>query len=262
MLIPEIIQRAVGGQLKFDFIESSITALAGDSLSTIGGRARADSADGCFHFHFISRGPLPEEWPGLLEPAADAGGGAPRFRLEGIERGSAGWSGSTSVLRLTSTAAGTSIHGQVREWSRSDARAVHLSFERVVVAGRLNYPARSSGARGRQVRTAAISCARMDVNFRCYGNYTEISATSDTGCVPPGFAECATAALAECLQQPVEWVYREHHSDSRRNITVRAAQSAARFDAGVQQACARGYGEFWDAYTRKLSTRLNAYNEA
>lgn len=62
MLIPELIKHVVAGNLRFDFIESTLTIFDGTSLTSLKGHGSADAANGWFHYQFLSHAPISEEW--------------------------------------------------------------------------------------------------------------------------------------------------------------------------------------------------------
>ncbi len=257
MLVTDIVQRAVSGRLRFDFIESTITAMNGGGLSSQKGRAHCDPGDGCFLYHFQPRGSFRDEWIGeggyfnIDEPSAVL------FNLAGVERSSSTWIANDVQLRLARGSNGLAVHGHVHEWTRIDERSVQSSFTRVIVPGHFLYPTTVRHAAGHHTRGAIVSVDTLRLEFRDYGDYTEISAIN-TAELPENFAECAVSALARVLDRPLAWVYRERHSNRHRIITVQHREPA--MNAGAQSDAAGtplpGYNAFWNSYSEELTALL------
>ncbi|HEX7046066.1 MAG TPA: hypothetical protein VF275_00650 [Gammaproteobacteria bacterium] len=257
MLIPELIKRAVVGEQRFDFIESSISMSDGKMLSSLKGEGHADPGDSCFHFR--SRTPLPDKWKQYGDPAN--AGATPDsglvFRADGIERGSASWTGIATGLRVIQ---GRAIHAKVSEWSRADERSVHLSFTRVVIPGRLGYPVTVRHSAGHNARMASIDWENVRIDFRDYDSYTEVCAYSSTE-LPVYFAESVVHVLGKMLDRQVGWIYRERHADNHRVISVKALSSGMRdglsADTGPSSSnSTSSYQKFWQSCARELAALL------
>lgn len=257
MLIPELIKRAVVGEQRFDFIESTISMSDGKMLSSLKGQGHADPGDSCFHFHFRSRTPFPEKWTQYGDPgnADTTQGSGLVFRVDGVERGSASWTGIATGLRVVQ---GQAIHAQVHEWSRSDERSVHLSFTRMVIPGRLGYPVTVRHSAGHNARMASIDWENVRIDFRDYDSYTEVCAYSATE-LPVYFAESVVHVLGRMLERQVGWIYRERHADNHRVISVKALPSDMHtpHDANPSSSnSTSNYRKFWQFYARELAALL------
>lgn len=254
MLVPEVIKHAVAGNLHFNFIETTITAKNQGNLSSLKGRGHARPDDGHFHYKFIPRCPLMKEWTdpsGFLQQDPLESG--IRFSIKGTERDSAHWSAKADSLRLARSSSGIVIRGNVREWCSFDTRAVGASFMRAIVPGKNLYPVSSQTVAGTRARHASVDVDDMRVEFRDYGQYTEIFA-QDSGELPRGLADKAVDALAGVLKQPVELVYKEEHFNAQRHVCVRQAnpQTHCPTEDGESTAV-ENYGAFWNRYSAELS---------
>ena len=258
MLIPELIQRAIAGQLRFDFIEATVTALDGPVLSSMKGRGHADPADSSFQFHFLPRGPFVDAWTrdgGYLDAESDC-----RFVIAGVERGSATWTAQTTAFRRISGVQGPALVARTGEWSRTDERSVHSSFMRLVIPGRHLYPTTVRHLAGGDARTASVSLDGVDVSFRDHRQYTEICATG-TGELADHFPACVVYAFAHVLGYPVSWVYKEWHKDRRRQMTVRLADAPVYAPAATDSFAdisGRRYRDFWADYASILESTVAA----
>lgn len=262
MLVTDIVRRSVAGNLRFDFIESTITASSGRVLSSQKGRAQADPVDGCFIYHFQPRGTFRDDWinaGGYFDrashpPESDA---AVVFNLSGVERNSATWTARAVELRMTRGAEGMAVHGRVKEWTRVDEHSMSSSYMRVIVPGEHLYPTTVRHAPGYHTRGAAVAIDAARVEFRDYGGYTEISAINASE-LPERFPEHAVAALARVLERPLDWVCKEQHRNRRRIVTVQrpAALPAANPASDAAGTSAMSYHDFWQAYADELATLL------
>lgn len=259
MLVTDIVQRAVAGSLRFDFIESTITAMRGGTLSSQKGQASCDLADGVFLYHFQPRGELRDDWlvpGGYLD--MDAQDDSTVFHLEGVERSSSTWTARALQLRLVRSLSGATIHGRVKEWSRADERSAHSSFARVIVPGHYLYPTTVRHAPGNNTRGAAVSFEGMSIEFRDYGHYTEISAVNAAE-FSESFPDVAVAALARVLETSLNWVYKEQHRRKQRIITVQQPSNPAAVlsvDTAGSRPPGISYSEFWRAYREELAALL------
>ena len=257
MLVPEVIQHAVAGNMNFNFIETTITASVAGTLSTQKGKGHAHPDDGHFNYKFIPRGPLQHDWLKtggyLAAMRKDV-----RFCIKGTERNSARWAARTDSLRLVRNGSGFVVRGVVKEWCSVDSRAVSSSFMRAIVPGKHLYPAKTSPAGGANARSASVRVDEIQVEFRDYGNYTEIFA-QDNGRLPGGLADKVVDALAGVLGRRMELVYKEEHVGDRRHVCVRQAP----FDNGHHQASqdrlvTGDYAKFWEHYSERLSALCQA----
>lgn len=262
MLVTDIVQRAVAGNLRFDFIESTITVSNGRTLSSQKGRAQADPVDGCFMYHFQPRGALRDEWVragGYFDLAAPPD--APEhegvvFSVAGVERNSALWTARAVRLRMTRSAEGNMIHGRVKEWTRADDHSVNSSFMRVIVPGEYLYPTTVRHAPGYHTRGAAVTIDGARIEFRDYGGYTEISAINASE-LPELFPEHAVAALARVLERPLDWVCKEQHRNRRRIITVQRPENTGSVPLpDVGDTSTANYHDFWQTYAEELAALL------
>lgn len=240
--------RAIGGDLRFDFIESTVSIVEQGSLTTLKGRGRSEPAHDHFHFHFLPRAPFSDEQRRRLhdEPGR-------RFHLFGTERGSASWTATAATLRVVKGAQGPALHADVPEWTREDGRSVHASFSRLVIPGPCGYPVIEQNTPGGEARTAAVNCAGIRIDFRDHGHYTEICANGPSD-APEHLADAIAATLREMLDHAVRWIYREQHLNSRRRISVRSnavQEMIPRSDKPVP-----GYEQFWKTYAQKLARAL------
>ena len=256
MLISELIQRALKGELRFQFIESTVITTEGHAFAQLKGRAQAEPADDAFLFHFNPNGPLAPEW---TEPDGYLGNevkaeNVRRFSASGVERGSANWSGSINDLRYVRSAQGPALHGRVKQWTRVDDRSVHSSFMRIVVPGRHLYPAIIRHAPGYDTRSASVCVNDVELEFRDHGDYTEIFALNAVE-LPELVGEAAVDALGRVLN----WVYRERHKDKHRVVTVQLAGSPSNTVASSlrsDSSASPRYQEFWDSYSDVLTGLL------
>lgn len=243
MFVVDVIERAVLGELRFEFIDSTITALHGNAMSSQKGSAISDSTTDGFRFEFMPRTPLPPEWSGS---GGFLDGGNHRFQVSGRERNSADWIGASDELKAVVVNGKSAVRGRVSEWTRTDDKAVHSSFVRVVVPGQALYPAKVRNLPGRNDRAAFVTTADGRIEFHDHVNYTEILVLNARS-PQTSLADDVVGALARVVGQPLGWVYRELHENRQRIITVRGAikESVVANKAAV-------YAEFWAAYLRAL----------
>lgn len=251
MLVPELIRRAVNGELRFDFIESAISVSEAGSLSTLKGQARSEPAHDCFHYHFTPRAPLDAEQAERL-----SGGPKRQFHVAGTERNSASWTGKADELRIVEGMQGAAIHASVPEWTREDARSMNASFSRIVIAGHYAFPAVvRKTASGTDVHASA-SCQGIRLDFRNHGHYTEICACGHAP-FPDHLADAIAASLCEMLDQAVRWIYRERHLDSQRHISVRVnARPGGETRASSEETAVLDHDRFWKSFAQKLARAL------
>lgn len=260
MLVTDIVRRSVTGNLRFDFIESTITASNGCKLSSQKGCAQSDPVDGCFIYHFQPRGAFRDDWiceGGYFDQSQQAiEGGGVYFSVSGVERSSAIWTARAVQLRLARSAEGSTVHGRVKEWTRADEHSVNSSFMRVIVPGEYLYPTTVRHAPGHNTRGAAVTIDGARIEFRDYGGYTEISAIN-TSELPEHFPEHVVAALARVLDRPLDWVCKEQHRNRRRIVTVQRPANIGSVPApDTGDASTANYREFWQAYAEELATLL------
>lgn len=256
MFVTELIQRTVAGRLRFDFIESTITATDGRVLSSQKGRAQSEPSGEWFLYQFHPRGALKDEWVqagGFLDPAVQEAGEV-TFRVFGAERSSTTWSGEARQLRHVRGTEGDVIHGRLREWSRADEHFVRTPFVRVVIAGACPYPAKIRNAPGRSMRSARLSVDGLQIEFRDHGDHTEICAQNPQG-LPDDPADKLVAALGDMFDFPLDWVFRELHGNGRRTITVRP-QFGPTTPPETPSALATDYHAFWRSFSDALAARL------
>ena len=250
MLVTDIIQRAIAGKLHFDFIESIVMVKRGSMVSSQKGVATSYSGDGTFLYHFTPRGTLREEWVapgGYLDASADAS-----FEVSGVERGSANWSGELTRLNLTPGANGALIHGRVQQWTRADERSARNAFRRIIIPGKVPFPALIRHALGHHSRVASIHFETSCLEFRDYETYAEISVINGAE-LPSYFLEYAVSALRAVLDLPLDWVYKERHVGRQRLVTVQRPEFAIEQPASAMK---RSYHDFWQAYSEELAARL------
>lgn len=256
MFVIDIVQRAVSGSMRFDFVESTITIADGGVLSSQNGRAHCDPGDDTFLYHFQPRGAFREDWirnGGYFDNGSRQD--SVSFSVTGVDRSSASWHAQNVQLRLVHGTAGPIAHGRVQAWSRVDRHSVQSAFSRVIVPGHFLYPV-TIRATGMQ-RSAVVSVGEIRVEFRDYGNYTEISAISATT-LPERFPECAVLALERVTGKPLSWVYKERHVDRCRTMTVQQISQAASaaLDPHATEASAGTSREFWTSYAEELASLL------
>lgn len=257
VLVTDIIQRAVAGKLGFDFIESSIMAKRGATVSSQKGKATSYSGDGAFLYHFTPRGALPDEWiaPGGYLHARHAERPAIGFTVSGVERNSANWTGELTRLSVTPGSDGPMIHGRAKKWMRSDERSARNAFRRVIIPGKIPFPASIRHAPGHHSRVASIHFETSCLEFRDYGRYTEIAVINGSQ-LPDYFLEYAVAALGNVLESPLDWVYKERHFGQERHVIVQRpaiGRAPVPETAGTPDCT---YHEFWQAYSEALGARL------
>lgn len=253
MHVPEIIQQAVAGALKFSFIESTITALGSGTLSSQKGTGSSEALHGRFRYVFHPRTSLQPAWlepQGYLDPGARAAD--IEFSIKGTERGGAQWFAKTPGLRQVTEVPGRmAIEADVEEWWCTDARSVKTPFVRGIVPGTRLYPVdfrKTGGARG---SGATVDIRNMKIEFRDHGNYTEILAQGSGGAFPPGFLDEVVSALGSVNGRPVQLVYKEEHIDNQRRMCLRSLDRSLPAVGDADE----GAG-FWQRYREHLLQRL------
>lgn len=256
MHVPEIIQQAVSGILKFQFIESTITASCRGTLSSQKGTGLSESRQGGFRYVFHPRTPLQPVWVqpgGYLDPLAPSPD--VEFTINGTERGGAQWSAKVPALLPQDDVPGKLvIEADVDEWWCNDSRSVSSSFVRGIVPGARLYPVNDAIAGGAHRNRASVCLRGVTVEFRDHGSYTEIFAQSSASVLPSDFVDDAVSVLGGLVGVNAQLVYKEEHIDRRRRMCVRSLAHAP-VSPGIGAPEARG---FWNRYREQLSLRLES----
>lgn len=254
MHVPDIIQQAVAGALKFNFIESTITASGSGTLSSQKGTGQSEAVPGRFRYVFHPRTALQPAWlapGGYLD--GDARGDGIEFSIKGTERGGAQWFAKVPALRQVNDVPGeVVIEADVDEWWCTDSRSVKTSFVRGVVPGTHLYPTGFLNA-GR-TRGASVDLRNVTIEFRDHDGYTEILAQSSAVALPSDFVDNAVSALGSVIGDHVQLVYKEEHVDNRRRMCVRSLDKAL-LAVGVDVDEAAG---FWHRYREQLLQRMES----
>lgn len=254
MHVPDIIQQAVSGALKFSFIESTITATGRGTLSSQKGTGRSEAMHGRFRYVFQPRTTLQPAWlppNGYLH--GEVGCDDIEFSIKGTERGGAQWFAKVPALRQVDDVPGkVMIEADVDEWWCTDSRSVTTSFVRGVVPGTRLYP--GGFLKAGRARGASVNVRNVTIEFRDHDGYTEIIAQSSSVVLPSDFVDNAASALGSVTGNPVQLVYKEEHVDNQRRMCVRSLDKAL-LAVGVDVDEAAG---FWHRYREALLQRLES----